>query len=150
MISRNARALFLTLLASACSRSGNSQGDSAPASTAQPPLEESADIDKNQTPLPTYPHLAKANMLSVPNPANGCVEYMSSTGDRLSDAIAWYRTKLGGAKETPFTGDYTGVDFTVNGTDHVMVFALGNTGTSITMMHATTGKSCGRADGRPG
>jgi len=31
-----------------------------------------------------------------------------------------------------------------------MVFTLGNTGTSITMMHATKGKSCGRADGRAG
>jgi hypothetical protein len=69
---------------------------------------------------------------------------MSSTDDPLSEAVAWYRSKLGGAKETPFKGDYQGVDFTVNGTDHVMVFTLGNTGTSITMLHATAGKSCGR------
>jgi hypothetical protein len=75
---------------------------------------------------------------------------MSSTNDQLSDAVAWYRSKLSGAKETPFKGDYQGVDFTVNGTDHVMVFTLGRTGTSITMLHATTGKSCGRGDGRPG
>jgi hypothetical protein len=149
MISRPARALFLTLLVAACSKSGNSQSNASPASSAQPPFEDSGDIDKNQTPLPTYPHLVKANMLSVPN-QNGCIEYMSSTSDKLSDAVTWYRTKLGGAKETPFTGDYQGVDFTVNGTDHVMVFALGNTGTSITMMHATTGKSCGRGNGQPG
>ncbi|HMI57649.1 MAG TPA: hypothetical protein VK511_06360 [Gemmatimonadaceae bacterium] len=150
MLHASARALIASLfLLSACSKGASSQSSSppsAPASTAA----ESDDIDKNETPLPTYPHLVKANMLSVPNPNTGCVEYMSSTNDQLSDAVAWYRSKLGGAKETPFKGDYQGVDFTVNGTDHVMVFTLGNTGTSITMMHATTGKSCGRGDGRPG
>lgn len=109
-----------------------------------------SDIAKNETPLPAYPHLLSATMLSTPNPTTGCVEYMSSTDDPLSQAVAWYRSKLGGAKETPFKGDYQGVDFTVNGTDHVMVFTLGNTGTSITMLHATAGKSCGRSAGSPG
>ncbi|HEV7702722.1 MAG TPA: hypothetical protein VGO46_00460 [Gemmatimonadaceae bacterium] len=146
----SARALAATLiLLSACSKSASSQG-STPGTPPASASAESDDIDKNETPLPTYPHLAKANMLSVPNPNTGCVEYMSSTNDQLSDAVAWYRSKLSGAKETPFKGDYQGVDFTVNGTDHVMVFTLGRTGTSITMLHATTGKSCGRGDGRPG
>jgi len=150
MIHASARALIAGLfLLSACSKGASSQS-STPASAPASPTDASADVDKNETPLPTYPHLAKANMLSVPNPNTGCVEYMSSTNDKLSDAVAWYRSKLGGAKETPFKGDYQGVDFTVNGTDHVMVFTLGNTGTSITMMHATTGRSCGRGDGRPG
>jgi hypothetical protein len=89
-------------------------------------------------------------MLSTPNPETGCIEYMSSTNDALDAALAWYRSKLGGAKETPFQGDYKGVDFTVHGTDHVLVFVLGNTGTSITLLHGTAGKSCGRADGRAG
>lgn len=89
-------------------------------------------------------------MLAVPNPENGCVEYMSSTNDSLQDAIAWYRSKLGDAKEAPFQGDHQGIDFTVKGTDHVLVFTVGQTGTSITMRHSTAGKSCGRADGRAG
>lgn len=135
-------------LLSACSKGASSQS-SSPASPPASATDSSGDIDRNETPLPTYPHLAKGLMLSTPNPTTGCVEYMSSTDDKLSDAVAWYRSKLGGAKETPFLGDYQGVDFTVNGTDHVMVFTLGNTGTSITMMHATTGKSCGRGNGRP-
>ncbi len=63
-------------------------------------------------------------MLSTPNPKSGCIEFMSSTNDALDDALAWYRSKLGGAKETPFQGDYKGVDFTVHGTDHVLVFVL--------------------------
>ena len=143
-----ALAAILVVL-SACSKSASSQ-NGTPASPSGSTADQSSDIDKNETPLPTYPHLVKGNMLSVPNPDNGCVEYMSSSNDKLSDAIAWYRSKLGGAKETPFKGDYQGIDFTVNGTDHVMVFTLGNTGTSITMKHATTGRSCGRADGRAG
>ncbi len=139
----------LAVLLAACSKQTASQ---EPASSAAQGADASAssDIDKNETPLPTYPHLVKATMLSNPNPTTGCVEYMGSTNDALSDAVAWYRSKLGGTKETPFQGDYQGVDFTVNGTDHVMVFTLGNTGTSVTMMHATTGKSCGRGNGRPG
>ena len=145
-----ARACAATLLLlAACSKSASSQ-NSSPSSPPASAQAESEDIDKNETPLPTYPNLVKANMLSVPNPNTGCVEYMSSTNDKLADAVAWYRTKLGGATETPFKGDYQGVDFTVNGTDHVMVFTLGNTGTSITMLHATTGKSCGRGNGHPG
>ena len=150
MSNASARILVASLLLlSACSKGASSQS-SSPASPPASSTDESGDLDKNETPLPTYPHLVKADMLSVPDPKTGCVEFMSSTNDKLSDAVAWYRSKLGGAKETPFKGDYQGVDFTVNGTDHVMVFTLGNTGTSITMKHGTTGKSCGRSDGRPG
>lgn len=150
MLHASALALIATaIVLSACSK-GASSKSSSPASPPSSAAEESGDIDRNETPLPTYPHLVKGNMLSVPNPNTGCVEYMSSTEDNLSDAVAWYRSKLGGARETPLKGDYQGVDFTVNGTDHVMVFTLGNTGTSITMMHATTGRSCGRGDGHPG
>jgi hypothetical protein len=139
----------LVVLLAACAKRSDSQSQSTPAAqdAATAP---SSDIPKNETTLPTYPHLAKATMLSNPNPKNGCVEYMSSTNDTLEDALAWYRSKLGGAKETPFQGDYKGVDFTVHGTDHVLVFVLGNTGTSITLLHSTAGKSCGRADGRAG
>lgn len=138
----------LVMLLAAGSKKAASQKPSSP-STRGADATSSSDIATNETPLPTYPHLMSGTMLSTPNPTTGCVEYMSSTNDKLSDAVTWYRSKLGGAKETPFKGDYQGVDFTVNGTDHVMVFILGNTGTSVTMMHATTGKSCGRGDGRP-
>ena len=137
------------VLVAACSRSASPQrasSDSATTRTADAP----SGIDKNETTLPTYPHLVKGDMFSVPNPQTGCIEYMSSTNDSLKDAIAWYRSKLGGARETAFQGDYQGIDFTVNGTDHVLVFTFGNTGTSITLQHGTTGKSCGRADGRAG
>jgi hypothetical protein len=139
----------LVALLAACAKSSDSQSQSPP-TTQSTTTEASSDIPKNETTLPTYPHLAKATMLSNPNPENGCIEYMSSTNDSLDDALAWYRSKLSGAKETPFQGDYKGVDFTVNGTDHVMVFVLGMTGTSITLRHSTGGKSCGRADGRAG
>ena len=106
-------------------------------------------VAKNATPLPTYPHLVNATMLGRPD-NRGCIEYMSSTSDSLKTAIAWYRSKLSGVKETPFVGDYKGIDFTVHGTDHVLVFTLGNTGTSITLRHSTAGKSCGRPDGKAG
>lgn len=139
----------LVVLLAACSKQTASQKPSSPAAQ-DAPAGSSSDIARNETPLPTYPHLTQATMLATPNPTTGCVEYMSSSNDALSDAVTWYRSRLGGAKETPFQGDYQGIDFTVNGTDHVMVFTLGNTGTSITMRHATTGKSCGRADGRAG
>lgn len=139
----------LVVLLAACSKSSASQSQSSPA-TQDTDSAASSDLDKNETTLPTYPHLASATMLSNPNPQNGCIEYMSSTNDSLDDALAWYRSKLGGAMETPFQGDYKGIDFTVHGTDHVLVFVLGNTGTSITHRHSTGGKSCGRADGRAG
>jgi hypothetical protein len=141
-------AAFIVLLA-ACAKSADSQSQSTPA-TQSAATAASSDIPKNETTLPTYPHVAKATMLRKPNSENGCIEYMSSTNDSLDDALAWYRSKLGGAKETPFLGDYKGVDFTVHGTDHVLVFVLGNTRTSITLRHSTGGKSCGRADGRAG
>ena len=140
-------ALIVLLAACTKSRAGQSQSTSA---TQGANADTSSDIDRNETTLPTYPHLAKGMMLSTPNPDNGCIEYMSSTNDPLDDALAWYRSKLGGAKETPFQGDYKGVDFTVHGTDHVLVFVLQNTGTSISLLHSTGGKSCGRADGRAG
>ena len=82
-------------------------------------------------------------MLSVPSP-NGCIEYMSETGDSLSTAVAWYQAKLRGATAKPFTGDYRGMDFTVNGHDHALVFVLGNTGTSITLKQSLSGKECER------
>ena len=141
-------ALLVVLLA-ACSKDAASQKPALPPAQGAD-ANSSSDIARNETPLPVYPHLVKATMLAVPNPTTGCVEYMSSTNDALSDAVAWYRSRLGGAKETLFQGDYQGVDFTVNSTDQVLVFALGHTGTSITLRHATTGKSCGRADGRAG
>jgi hypothetical protein len=137
------------VLLAACTKSDAVQSQSTPA-TRNANTEASSDIPRNETPLPTYPHLASATMLSNPNPNTGCIEYMSSTNDPLDDALAWYRSKLGGAKETPFQGDYKGVDFTVHDTDHVLVFVIGNTGTSITLRHSTAGKSCGRADGRAG
>jgi hypothetical protein len=135
------------VLVAACSKSADAQRTPSKPGTAAAAAAPS-DLDKNETTLPTYPHLVKGDMLSVPNPQSGCIEYMSSSSDSLKDAIAWYRSKLSGAKETPFLGDYQGIDFTVNGTDHVLVFTLGNTGTSITLLHGTTGKSCGRPDGR--
>jgi hypothetical protein len=139
----------LIVLLAACAKSADSQSQSSPA-TQDAATGASSDIPENETTLPTYPHLVSATMLSTPNPENGCIEYMSSTKDALDDALAWYRSKLAGSKETPFLGDYRGVDFTVHGTDHVLVFVLGNTGTSITLLHSTGGKSCGRADGRAG
>lgn len=88
MIYTAKRALAVPLmLLTACSKSASSQSSD----TASPPASAahaSGDIDKNETPLPSYPHLVKGNMLSVPNPENGCVEYMSSTNDKLSDAAA--------------------------------------------------------------
>jgi len=151
MFSPHNRLLVGTLIAllAACAKSAGSQSQSSPA-TPDPATAESSDIPRNETTLPTYPHLASAHMLSTPSPENGCIEYMSSTHDSLDDALAWYRSKLSGARETPFKGDYKGIDFTVNGTDHVLVFVLGRTGTSITLRHSTGGKSCGRADGRAG
>jgi hypothetical protein len=144
------RLTYLALiLVAACSKSSDAQRTPSGSATSATP-DAPSDLDKNETTLPTYPHLVKGNMFSVPNPQTGCIEYMSSTNDSLPAAIAWYRSKLGGAKETPFQGDYQGADFTVNGTDHVLVFTFGNTGTSITLRHGTTGKSCGRADGRAG
>jgi hypothetical protein len=139
----------LIALLAACSKSADSQSQSTRA-TLSASADVPGDLPKNETTLPTYPHLVSATMLSTPNPENGCIEYMSSTNDALDDALAWYRSKLGGAKETPFQGDYKGVDFTVNGTDHILVFVLGYTGTSITLRQSTGGKSCGRADGRAG
>jgi hypothetical protein len=139
----------LIALVGACSKSADSQSQSARA-TQSAGTDAPSDIPRNETTLPTYPHLVSATMLDTPNPESGCIEYMSSTDDALDDALAWYRSKLGGARETPFQGDYKGVDFTVNGTDHVLVFVLGYTGTSITLRHSTGGKSCGRADGRAG
>ena len=137
------------VLLAACTKSRAAQSQSTSA-TQGANADTSSDIDRNETTLPTYPHLAKGMMLSTPNPESGCIEYMSSTDDALENALAWYRSKLGGAKETPFQGDYKGVDFTVHGTDHVLVFVLGYTGTSITLRQSTGGKSCGRADGRAG
>ena len=137
------------VLLAACTKSADSLSQSTRA-TQSSSAHAPSDIPKNETTLPTYPHLVSATMLSTPNPESGCIEYMSSTDDALEDALAWYRSKLGGAKETPFQGDYKGVDFTVHDTDHVLVFVLGNTGTSITLRHSTAGKSCGRADGRAG
>jgi hypothetical protein len=139
----------LIAVLAACSKSADSLSQSTRA-TQSSSAHAPSDIPKNETTLPTYPHLVSATMLSTPNPDSGCIEYMSSTNDPLDDALAWYRSKLGGAKETPFQGDYKGVDFTVNGTDHVLVFVLGYTGTSITLRQSTGGKSCGRADGRAG
>lgn len=148
-VSRLVLGTGIVILLAACSKTARSQHSSS-ASANEPGVTDSGDIDKNETPLPTYPHLVKGLMLARPSPENGCVAYMSSTNDNLQDALAWYRSKLGGARETPFQGDYQGIDFTVKGVDHVLVFTLGHTGTSITMRHSTTGKSCGRADGRAG
>ena len=139
----------LIALLAACSKSADSQSHSTRA-TPSASTDAPSEIPKNETTLPTYPHLVSATMLGTPNPESGCIEYLSSTNDALDDALAWYRSKLGGARETPFHGDYKGVDFTVNGTDHVLVFVLGYTGTSITLRQSTGGKSCGRPDGRAG
>ncbi len=148
MAHRRLTYLALVLVAACSKNAGAQRTPSGSATTAT--ADAASDLDRNETTLPTYPHLVKGSMSSIPNPETGCIEYMSSTNDSLPVAIAWYRSKLGGAKETPFQGDYQGIDFTVNGTDHVLVFTFGNTGTSITLRHGTTGKSCGRPDGRAG
>jgi hypothetical protein len=67
-----------------------------------PAASPAADVEQNTTGLPTYPHMRRGLMDSVPRNTLGrqCTHYAAESGDPLEMVEAWYRKALPGAVES--------------------------------------------------
>jgi hypothetical protein len=98
-----------------------------------PTASPAADIEQNTTGLPTYPHLRRGLMDSVPRNTLGrqCTHYAAESGDPLEMVEAWYRKALPGAVESNVNdnsiyGSYfklTGIRLT-RGNDFLTVYRI--------------------------
>lgn len=100
-----------------------------------------ADVDKNTTGLPTYPHLRRAVMDPVSRNTLGhqCTHFAADSGDPLEMVEAWYREAMPGAAESDVNQDsiygsyfkLTGIRLS-KGNDFLTVYRTANgTSTSI-------------------
>ncbi len=66
-----------------------------------------ADVEKNTTGLPTYPHLRRAIMDPVLRSTLGhqCTHFAAESGDQLEAVEAWYRRALPGSIESDVNED---------------------------------------------
>jgi hypothetical protein len=124
----------------ACSRDARSQSANTKASsTARAKSAAQTTVAKNETTLPAYPTLLRGAMLGHEK-STGCKVYDAATNDAYDVVVTWYRSKLPGAKESPVTGMFTGMDFTINGTDHVTVYKSPQPPTAIILDQSVSGK----------
>jgi hypothetical protein len=94
-----------------------------------------ADIDKNTTGLPTYPHLRRAVMDAVSRNTLGrqCTHFAADSGDPLEMVQDWYRKALPGAVESDVNQDsiygsyfkLTGIRLT-RGSDFLTIYRTAN------------------------
>ena len=100
-----------------------------------------ADVDRNTTGLPTYPHLRRAIMDAVSRETLGhqCTHFTADSGDALEVVVAWYRKALPEAVESDVNQDsiygsyfkLTGIRLT-KGSDFLTVYRTADgTSTSI-------------------
>mgnify|MGYP001546712714 CR=1 FL=1 len=134
-------AITFALLA-ACSRDASSQGASTKApSTVHAKSAAQTTVEKNETTLPAYPKLLRGAMLGHEK-STGCKVYDAATNDAYEVVVAWYRSKVPGAKQSPVTGMFTATDSTINGTDHITVYKSPQPPTAIILDQSVSGKNC--------
>jgi hypothetical protein len=110
-------------------------------------LAVAADIDRNTTGLPAYPHLQSAMMDPVARTTQGkqCTHYAADSPDPLETVESWYRQALPGAVESDVNQDsiygsyfkLTGIRL-ARGNDFLTVYRLANGNlTSIELFKCT-------------
>jgi hypothetical protein len=89
-------AILLGVVAARCSEPAGAASNAASGQSAS--TQSSGDkIEANLTDLPTYPNLTSGSMLGHP-PKQGAV-YNAMTNDSYDQVLAWYRSRLAGARE---------------------------------------------------